>query len=106
MSRTFSVKAMARSLRRRKGVEARAGDGSAQRRSADALDRYIYDNLYIPIVRDGVIPIRDLDIARLTDDEFEKLEQALDHCSTPEYVRLGFVFESLPPAAAQKQAFI
>jgi hypothetical protein len=111
ISKSFSVKKLASSLRRKKDLDKRAGanrgaNNAAQGSAVATLDRYIYDNLYIPIVRDGRVPIRGLDIARLTEDELNKLSDALTRCNTREYVRLGLIFESLRPAASQKQMFI
>jgi hypothetical protein len=111
ISKSFSVKKLASSLRRKKDLGKRAGhnhgaNNAAQSYAVAALDRYIYDNLYIPIVRDGRVPVGNFDIARLTEDEFNKLADALTRCNTHEYVRLGLIFESLRPAASQKQMFI
>jgi hypothetical protein len=112
ISKSYSVRKLTYSLRRKKGLTVCAGRNSGAnsgvqgRPAADTLDRYIYDNLFIPIVRDGRIPIRGLDIARLTNGEFDKLADALTHCSTDEYNKLGLVFASLRPAADTNRGFI
>jgi hypothetical protein len=112
ISKSFSVRAVARSLRRKKGFAERAGNGhdanggAQESHAAETLDKYICDNLYIPIIRDDRIPVKGFDITRLTEDEFNKLERALSQCGAHEYIKLGLIFKSLVPTADTERRFI
>jgi hypothetical protein len=107
ISTTYSVKALVTALRRKRGLgERRVSSPQSAREAVKALDPYIYEKLFIPIVRDGKVPVRGLDIYRVTESELRKLYELLTKSAIPEYVKCGLIFESPPPASSGKPIFI
>jgi hypothetical protein len=106
ISNCYDLQALATALRRERGQGALRVSAPGAREAVEALDPYIYDKLFIPIIRNGEIPIRGLDIYRVTDTELAKLSDALTKSEIPTYVKCGLIFKSLHPAASDKQIFI
>ncbi|MDR0863031.1 MAG: hypothetical protein LBN30_09715 [Oscillospiraceae bacterium] len=105
ITNTFDVKTLVGGLRAEKGAPVTAGGGGHNLARA-TLDPYIYERLYLPIVQEGVIPVADLDFARITDAAIASLESALEASDKNNYLKLGNAITALPPSSARKSIFI
>jgi hypothetical protein len=102
----FNLKRFADALRAGKGVPVTDGTHVGYKIAQEMLTPYIFERLYIPILRDGVIPIAGLDFSLLTDEVIDGLESALSVTAVENYIRLGFRISELAPSAARKSVFI
>jgi hypothetical protein len=106
----ISVKKIATNLRRKKGLEKRSLRSIPQeyteRISPELLNPYIYERLYLPIVVDRVIPLKNLDISLVTEDDIEQLGEVLSHSNVHRFIQTGTSISRLHPAATDKQIFI
>ena len=107
ITNTFSVKKCVTGLRRKKGsVMFSPGAKTSGRELLGKLDPYIYEKLFLPILMTGKIRIKDVDIARISDDDMELLSDALSRSNTPDFLKVGLAFCSLEPAAQVTPTFI
>jgi len=82
--------------------------GSTQSEFANAseLDPYIYANLYLPILRYGMLNLNDLDFSRITQDDIAALAKLFRRTTYRQLETLSVVFRDLEPAAANENIFI
>jgi hypothetical protein len=106
---TFNVKKLTTDLRRKKDLSERKHIPRGRDFggfSAEDLSPYIFERLYLPILRHDSIPLTGLDMGRVTFDDIRLLANVLDCSAVHEYVKLGDVFSSLRPAASARMSFI
>jgi len=108
IANTFDVKTLARKLRRKKGLP--PADSIVVRDMARAtahdLAPYVYERLYLPIIRTEKIPLDDLDFSLVSDEDIELLTEVLRHSRAHEYSMLGVLFNDMAPAAVKQSTFI
>ena len=105
---TLDVKKLAYKLRRKKGLPPtdQIVIRDMARATAQNLEPYVYERLYLPIIRTEKIPLDGLDLARVSDDDIELLTEVLLNSKAHEYIVLGVVFNDMAPAAVKQSTFI
>jgi len=105
---TLDVKKLAYKLHRKKGLP--PADQiivrDMARATAQDLDPYVYERLFLPIIRTEKIPLDGLDLALVTDEDIELLTNVLRNSKAHEYIVLGVVFNDMAPAAVKQSTFI
>ena len=108
-SSVFDVKKLARNLDRKPPLPDR-GLAASFRRVADKtraldLDSYIYDNVFVPIFSEGIVPIGHLDFDRIDDDVIDEVFNAFENCDFG-MMKLCLTLESFPASASGKKIII
>jgi len=105
---TLDVKRLAYKLRRKKGLTpaAQSAVSDAVRAKAQDLPVYVYEKLFLPIIRTQTIPLDGLDLALVTDEDIDQLSEVLGRSRAHEYTMLGVLFNDMAPAAAKQSIFI
>lgn len=101
------VKKLAYKLRRKKGLT--PADQTAIRgmaHTAQDLTPYVYEKLFLPIIRTEKIPLDGLDLALVTEEDIELLTNVLSNSKAHEYIVLGILFNDMAPAAVKQSVFI
>jgi len=105
---SLDVKKLARKLRRMKGqppaVPIVVRDMA--RATAQDLEPYVYERLFLPIIRTEKIPLDGLDLSQITDEDIELLTEVLRNSKAHEYIVLGVVFNDMAPSATKQSVFI
>lgn len=107
ISKQFDMKMLARKLHRKQPLPEYLAKTDANRQETIGdLDDYLFQQLFLPIVRYGSVPIASLDIVRISHEDINLLAEALDNCAALDLFQLGDAFTALPPAASPKSMFI
>jgi len=105
---SLDIKKLAYKLRRKKGLPPadQIVVRDMERATAQDLAPYVYERLYLPIIRTEKIPLDGLDLALVTDEDIDLLTNVLGNSKAHEYIVLGVVFSDMAPAAVKQSTFI
>ncbi len=109
ITHNFDVRKFARNLDRKPAVSERISpsstSGDKKNNAGVELAEYVYENLFLPIITDGIIPLARLEFGRISDKDIYDLGEALDNC---DYKMLDFwhVMESFRPSPVVRKIMI
>jgi hypothetical protein len=107
ISKSFDMKKLARGLCRAKPVSAEENAGGCAARSpVTALDPYVYERLFLPILKTGNLPLKALDLGRIGYEDIGALGEALYDSAVFDLIDIGEMFRSIRPCVSTGRMFI
>jgi hypothetical protein len=106
---SLDLKKLARTLDRKPAQPDRNTLAFAQRdiigHQLDDLDDYAIENVFIPILLRDALPVADLDIDRISDEDISALYEAFE--STDHHMlKFCLTFQAFPAASAKRKIMI
>ena len=106
LSNALTVASLVAGLQREPGMEVDGDESCGALSAKKLLNPYLYDNIFLPIITKGTIPVARLDFSRVTSDDIKLIESVLEADDSASYIGITEKIVKLRPSVSNLRTFI